>query len=102
VPDDADAETSAQIVFGGLSADRLGVRDAAFRRAVGCEFLNDSLGDVIGLRDTDAAGEVVGLAEVLRPIRPPRAHTLGTDFLLATQSADGSWGDAEAEDRYER
>jgi hypothetical protein len=34
VPEDADAETVAQMVFGGLTADRLGLRDAAFRRAV--------------------------------------------------------------------
>lgn len=34
VPADADAETVAQMVFGGLTADRLGVRDAAFKREV--------------------------------------------------------------------
>ncbi|HVF41809.1 MAG TPA: hypothetical protein VM936_02290 [Pyrinomonadaceae bacterium] len=34
VPSDADAETVAQMVFGGLTADRLGLRDAAFRREV--------------------------------------------------------------------
>jgi hypothetical protein len=34
VPLDADAETVARMVFGGLSADRLGLRDAAFRREV--------------------------------------------------------------------
>src|SRR5687767_649770 len=34
VPSDADAETVARMVFGGLTADRLGLRDAAFRREV--------------------------------------------------------------------
>src|SRR5215218_5934081 len=31
VPPDADAETVAQMVFGGLTADKLGLRDPAFR-----------------------------------------------------------------------
>ena len=234
VPEDADAETVAQAVFGGLSADRLGLRDAAFRRGVrraaartsaadllwfdpaaepppadlpadcacgeanprgrktcrGCrrrlkrvsryevwllalirsylgerygvrlgaryadalrwlpvmrpypplsdgyedfiwavyavthvvytlngystyqlsprwlpaeyEFLKDSLDGVIGLADTDAAGEVL---DSLKSFGLSDRHALiraGTDFLLATQNADGSWGDAEAEDIYER
>ena len=66
------------------------------------DFLKDSLDDVIALGDTDAAGEVLdslksfGLSE-----RHPLIHR-GTDFLLATQNADGSWGDAEAEDIYDR
>ena len=34
VPPDADAEAVAQSVFGGLAADRLGLRDAAFRAEV--------------------------------------------------------------------
>ncbi len=234
VPSDADAETVAQMVFGGLSADRLGLRDAAFRREVrraaacvsagevlwfdpaaepppadlpadcacgevnprgrktchGCrrrlkwlsryevwllalircylgerygvklgasyadairwlpsmrpypplargyedfiwavyavthvvytlngystyrlsprwlpaeyEFLKDSLDDVMGLEDTDAAGEVLdslksfGLSERNPLIRK------GADFLLARQNPDGSWGDVEAEDIYDR
>jgi hypothetical protein len=66
------------------------------------EFLKDSLDDIIELNDTDAAGEILdslksfGLSERHKLIRR------GADFLLSTQNPDGSWGDAEAEDIYER
>jgi hypothetical protein len=234
VPDDADAETVAQMVFGGLSADRLGLRDAAFRREVrgaasrvnvrdllwfdpvaehpprdlprdcacgevnargrvtcrACrrrlkrfsryevwllalirsylgerygvklgakyadvikwlpsmrpyparaggyedfiwalyavthvvytlngystyklsprwlpeeyEFLKDSLEEVIDLCDADAVGEVL---DSLKSFSLSDRHALirrGVDFLLSTQNADGSWGDVEAEDVYDR
>jgi hypothetical protein len=66
------------------------------------EFLKASLDDIIKLNDTDAAGEVLdslksfGLSDRSPLIRK------GVDFLLSTQNADGSWGDREAEDIYDR
>lgn len=66
------------------------------------EFLKDSLDDVIELGDTDAAGEVL---DSLKSFGLSERHPLirkGVRFLLATQNADGSWGDAEAEDIYDR
>lgn len=66
------------------------------------EFLKGSLDDVMGLGNTDAAGEVL---DSLKSFGLSDSHPLirrGSDFLLATQNADGSWGDVEAEDIYER
>jgi hypothetical protein len=66
------------------------------------EFLKDSLGDIVESGDTDAAGEVL---DSLKSFGLSERHPLirrGADFLLATQNADGSWGDVEAEDIYER
>jgi len=66
------------------------------------QFLKDSLDTVVGLDDTDAAGEVL---DSLKSFGLSDRHPLirkGVDFLLATQNDDGSWGDAEAEDIYDR
>ncbi|HEX8283868.1 MAG TPA: hypothetical protein VF588_10965 [Pyrinomonadaceae bacterium] len=66
------------------------------------EFLKDSLDDVIGLGDPDPVGEMI---DSLKSFGLSDRHALirrGTDFLLASQNADGSWGDLEAEDVYER
>jgi hypothetical protein len=66
------------------------------------EFLKDSLDDIIRLGDTDAAGEVL---DSLKSFGLSDRHPLirkGVDYLLATQNPDGSWGDAEAEDVYDR
>jgi hypothetical protein len=66
------------------------------------EFLKDSLDDVIKLEDTDAAGEVL---DSLKSFGLSDRHPLirrGVDYLLSTQNADGSWGDPEAEDIYDR
>jgi hypothetical protein len=66
------------------------------------EFLKGSLEEVIGLGDTDAAGEVV---DSLKAFGLPAGHPLirrGTEYLLSTQNPDGSWGEVEAEDIYDR
>ncbi|HEX7956897.1 MAG TPA: hypothetical protein VF508_08150 [Pyrinomonadaceae bacterium] len=66
------------------------------------EFLKGSLDDLIELEDTDAAGEVL---DSLKSFGLSDRHALirrGVDFLLSTQNADGSWGDPDAEDIYER
>ena len=66
------------------------------------EFLKGSLDDVIKLGDTDAAGEVL---DSLKSFGLSDRHPLisrGVEFLLATQNADGSWGDVGAEDVYDR
>jgi hypothetical protein len=66
------------------------------------EFLKDSLDDIIKLGDTDAAGEIL---DSLKSFGLSDRHTLirrGADFLLAEQNADGSWGNPDAEDIYDR
>jgi len=66
------------------------------------EFLKVSLDDIIGLEDTDATGEVL---DSLKSFGLSDRHPLirkGVDYLLATQNPDGSWGDVEAEDIYDR
>ncbi len=67
------------------------------------EFLKDSLDVVVDeLGDSDATGEVL---DSLKSFGLSDRHPLirkGVDFLLATQNADGSWGDVEAEDIYDR
>ena len=66
------------------------------------EFLKGSLDDVIELEDADAVGEVL---DSLKSFGLSDRHALirkGVDYLLSTQNVDGSWGDVEAEDVYER
>ena len=66
------------------------------------EFLKDSLDEVIDLNDADAVGEVL---DSLKSFGLSDRHALirrGVEFLLSTQNADGSWGDREAEDGYDR
>ncbi|HEV7890260.1 MAG TPA: hypothetical protein VGP08_06460 [Pyrinomonadaceae bacterium] len=66
------------------------------------EFLKDSLVEVIDLNDADAVGEVL---DSLKSFGLSDRHALirrGVDFLLSTQNPDGSWGDADTEDVYER
>lgn len=66
------------------------------------EFLKDSLDEVIDLNDADAVGEVL---DSLKSFGLSDHHALirrGVDFLLSTQNPDGSWGDVEGEDAYDR
>jgi hypothetical protein len=66
------------------------------------EFLKDSLVEVIDLNDADAVGEVL---DSLKSFGLSDRHALirrGVDFLLSTQNPDGSWGDVEGEDAYDR
>lgn len=66
------------------------------------EFLKTSLDEVIELNDADAVGEVL---DSLKSFGLSERHALvrrGVGFLLSAQNADGSWGDVEAEDAYER
>jgi hypothetical protein len=66
------------------------------------EFLKDSLDDLIDLEDADAVGETL---DSLKSFGLSDRHALirrGVDYLLSTQNADGSWGDTEAEDVYDR
>jgi hypothetical protein len=66
------------------------------------EFLKDSLDDILELKDADAVGEVL---DSLKSFGLSDRHPLirkGVDFLLSTQNPDGSWGDVEAEDIYDR
>jgi hypothetical protein len=66
------------------------------------EFLKESLDELIDLNDADAVGETL---DSLKSFGLSDRHALirrGVDFLLSTQNADGSWGDVEAEDVYDR
>lgn len=66
------------------------------------EFLKDSLDEVINLEDADAVGEVL---DSLKSFGLSERHALirrGVAFLLSSQNEDGSWGDREAADVYER
>lgn len=66
------------------------------------EFLCQQLAELIALKDSETTGEFLdnlksfGLADDDVLIRN------GTEFVLSVQNADGSWGDADAEDIYER
>ncbi len=66
------------------------------------EFLKANLDDAIATDDPETMGELMdtlkafGLSE-----RNPYVRK-GMDYLLATQNEDGSWGDMDAEDIYER
>jgi hypothetical protein len=66
------------------------------------EFLKDSLDDIIKLKDTDAAGEILDSLKSFGLSERSALMRRGLDFLLSTQNADGSWGDPEAADIYER
>lgn len=66
------------------------------------EFLKASLDDVIKLDDSDAVGEVL---DSLKSFGLSDRNTLirrGVEFLLDAQNADGSWGELDAEDIYDR
>jgi hypothetical protein len=66
------------------------------------EFLKASLDDLIKLEDADAVGETL---DSLKSFGLSDRHPLirrGVSFLLSTQNTDGSWGDVDAEDAYDR
>jgi hypothetical protein len=92
------AVTHVVYSLNGYSTYRLSPRWLPFEY----EFLKDSLDDLIDLEDADAVGEALdslksfGLSDRSALVRR------GVDFLLSTQNADGSWGDVEAEDVYDR
>lgn len=65
-------------------------------------FLKQNLTRAIFMEDPETMGEFL---DALKSFGLGEDHPLirkGVDFLLATQNADGSWGDVEAEDIYQR
>jgi hypothetical protein len=78
--------------------DRYRLRPARLPREFA--FLKEHFGGLIEGRDPETAGEFMeclkcfGLSE-----RNPLIRA-GTDFLLASQNADGSWGRTDGEDAY--
>jgi hypothetical protein len=65
-------------------------------------FLKHNLARAILMDDPETMGEFL---DALRSFGLDDDHQLirkGVDFLLATQNPDGSWGDVEAEDIYQR
>jgi hypothetical protein len=65
-------------------------------------FLKTNLGEAIATKDPDMMGEFL---DSLKAFGLEDTHPLirtGMEFLLSCQNADGSWGDPQAEDVYER
>ncbi|HKS22247.1 MAG TPA: hypothetical protein VJZ76_05585 [Thermoanaerobaculia bacterium] len=65
-------------------------------------FLKQNLVRAIDMDDPETMGEFL---DALKSFGLAEDHPLirkGVDFLLATQNADGSWGDVDAEDIYQR
>jgi hypothetical protein len=66
------------------------------------EFLKATLKQAIAEEDAETLGEIM---DSLRSFGLTSRHPLmraGIEFLLATQNEDGSWGDLETEDFYQR
>lgn len=66
------------------------------------EFLRSNLVEAIAMEDPETMGEFL---DTLKAFGLTENHPLirkGKDYLLATQNADGSWGDVDAEDIYQR
>lgn len=66
------------------------------------EFLRANLVEAIAIQDPDAMGEFL---DALKSFGLTEDHPLirtGTDYLLETQNPDGSWGDVDAGDIYDR
>lgn len=65
-------------------------------------FLKRNLYQVIAMGDVETAGEMVdSLKSFSLTDRQPLIRD-GMEYLLSMQNADGSWGDANAEDTYDR
>lgn len=65
-------------------------------------FLKQNLTHAIVMEDPETMGEFL---DTLKSFGMTENHPLilkGTDYLLATQNSDGSWGDMEADDIYNR
>lgn len=66
------------------------------------EFLKTGLGQAIEMNDAEMTGEIM---DSLRAFGHTSRHPLiraGMEYLLAEQNADGSWGDLDTEDIYQR
>jgi hypothetical protein len=66
------------------------------------EFLRSNLVEAIAMEDPETMGEFL---DSLKAFGLTEKHPLirkGMDYVLATQNADGSWGDVDAEDIYQR
>ena len=66
------------------------------------EFLRANLVEAIAIEDPDAMGEFL---DALKSFGLTENHPLirkGMNYLLETQNPDGSWGDVNAEDIYDR
>jgi hypothetical protein len=66
------------------------------------EFLRANLAEAIVMEDPETMGEFL---DALKSFGLAENHPLirkGMDYVLATQNADGSWGDLDTEDIYER
>jgi hypothetical protein len=63
-------------------------------------FLKKHLADLIEARDHETAGEFVECLKCFGLSWRSPVVRAATDFLLATQKADGSWGDTDNDDAY--
>jgi hypothetical protein len=65
-------------------------------------FLKGSLRVAIARRDLDMLGELMDSLKSLGLSETDPAMRLSTEYLLAHQNADGSWGNPKAKDNYDR
>jgi hypothetical protein len=66
------------------------------------EFLKKYISEIIDMDDAETMGEIL---DSLKSFGLTSRHPLirkGEEFVLALQNSDGSWGDVEADDIYER
>ena len=66
------------------------------------EFLKTNLKEAITQRDADMLGEFMDSLRAFGVTTDDPRMRAAVDYLLSHQNADGSWGDPEAEDIYER
>lgn len=66
------------------------------------EFLRASLSEAIADEDAETLGEIMDSLRSFGLTSKHPAMRTGIEFLLASQNEDGSWGDVETEDFYQR
>ncbi len=65
-------------------------------------FLCEHLNELIALKDPETAGEFLDNLKSFGLTDDDALIRQGTEYVLSAQNADGSWGDVDAEDIYER
>ena len=66
------------------------------------EFLRTNLVEAIAIQDPDAMGEFLDCLKSFGLTEDDPLIRTGMNYLLETQNPDGSWGDVDAEDIYDR
>ena len=66
------------------------------------EFLTKCLDEAISMDDPETVGEILDSLKAFGLDNRSALIRKGANYLVATQNPNGSWGDAELEDHYER